>query len=444
MLVAKSITFAPVKRSKEGGFAGLFSVLVALLPFFYQYATPIPVLSLGEAVLLPFILVYLAIDFKKGITTRGFSGFYLLMLLVITVNFIAVIVQPYASFQKSATILMRLIYYSFLIYVGCKHIRVDAFFMTLIAATTVNSVYTIAQYAAHMFLGRDLPTTLSFLPVFNREDLQGRTDLVVHYLYYFRPSGFFLEPSYAALFSAPSLLILLLHERYSKKPYSLLFAAIITIGLVIGTSSMALIAILLGWLCFAARRFVSRNARGQVVISPLGLFAAIALCALVALVLFSPLGEMTLSRANMTGGSAGQRVIRGWIVASQLDLKTFLFGTGLNNVAEFVRYFGVTTQFDENLDYLSSWSSALVSSGIFVLLGYLLFMGRLFFAQKTLVGKVFVLLFVATGFVEAMLYTYRFAFYLLTVLSFINEASIHRKVNAQIDGETRKGQVCYA
>ena len=232
---------------------------------------------------------------------------------------------------------------------------------------------------------------------------------------------------------------MLLHERYSRRSYSLPFAAIITIGLVVGTSAMALIAILLGWFGFAARRFVSRNARGQVVVSPLGLFAALALCTLVALVLFSPLGEMTLSRANMTGGSAGQRVVRGWVVASQLDLKAFLFGTGLNNVAEFVRYFGITTQFDENLDYLSSWSSAFVSSGVLVLMGYLLFMARLFFVQKTLVGKVFVLLFVITGFVEAMLYTYRFAFYLLIAFSFINDASMCRKVNVQIDGETCKG-----
>lgn len=444
MLAAKSMKSAPVIRDKESDFAGLFSILVALLPFLYQYATPIPVLSLGEAILLPFIVAYLVIDLKNGLTDRGYCGFYLLMLLVMTMNFIAVVIQPYASFPKSATVLMRLLYYSLLIYVGCRRIRIDAFFMTLIIAATANSIYTIAQYVAHMSLGRDLPTTLPFLPVFNGEDLQGRTDLAEHYLYYFRPSGLFLEPSYAALFSAPSLLILLLHERYSRKSYSLPFAAIITIGLVVGTSSMALIAILLGWCGFAARRFVSRNARGQVVVSPLGLFTALALCALVALVLFSPLGEMTLSRANMTGGSAGQRVIRGWVVASQLDLKAFMFGTGLNNVAEFVRYFGITTQFDENLDYLSSWSSALVSSGVLVLMGYLLFMARLFFAQKNLVGKVFVLLFVITGFVEAMLYTYRFASYLLIAFSFINDASMYRKINVQIDEETCKGQACYA
>ena len=167
MLAAKSMKSAPVKLNKKSGFAGLFSILVALLPFLYQYATPIPVLSLGEAILLPFIVVYLAIDLKNGLTNRGYCGFYLLMLLVMTMNFIAVVIQPYASFPKSATVLMRLLYYSLLIYVGCRRIRIDAFFMTLIIAATANSIYTIAQYVAHMSLGRDLPTTLPFLPVFS-------------------------------------------------------------------------------------------------------------------------------------------------------------------------------------------------------------------------------------------------------------------------------------
>lgn len=406
----------------NGVFPAVFSVLVACLPFLYQYASPIPVLSLGEMLLLPFIFFYFMLDLKHGIKLCNYCGFYYLMLLVVVMNLLALMIQPYAAFQKSATVLLRLIYYSLLIYVGYRRINVNILLTTLIVAAVANSLYTIAQYVSHMAFGFDLPITLPFLSVFGEENLQGRTDLAEHYRYFFRPSGLFLEPSYAAFFSAPGLLIALLHSQYSEKPYSLLAAAIITLGLIAGTSSMALIAIALGWMCFVFRRSVSHNLRGQIVVNPLGFFAASVLCLMVGIVLLSPLGEMTLGRLSISDGSAGQRIIRGWIVASQLDLKSLIVGTGLNNVAEFVLHSGATTQFDEsNLDYLSSWSSALISSGIFVFMGYVLFFSRLFQKQDTTIGKVFVLLFVITGFVEAMLYTYRFAFYLLIAFSFAKD-----------------------
>lgn len=410
-----------VSSSSRVRFSKLFTALVACLPFLYQYATPISVLSLGEAVLLPFIFYYLVVDLKAGIEKNNYCGFYLLMTLVVLNSFISFILQPYGAFQKSVTILARLVYYSALVYVGYRRIRIDLLLTSLIAGAMLNSLYTLVQYASHMIFGFDLPTTLPYIPVFSEENLQGRTNLVEHYRYFFRPSGLFLEPSYAAFYSAPGLLISLLHSRYYKKGSSLVSAIVITLGLIAGTSSMALISIVFGWTGFVIRRLVSRDCKGQIVVNPLGFFSAITLCLIIALVLFSPLGELTLGRLNITEGSAGQRAIRGWLLAANLDFKTFIIGTGLNNVTEYVSFSGVTTQFDEsNLEYLSSWSSALISSGVFVLVGYVLFLGRLLEKQSSFVGRVFVLLFIATGFVEAMLYTYRFSFYLIIAFSLMN------------------------
>lgn len=414
-----------VSSSNRARFSTIFSVLVACLPFLYQYATPIPVLSLGEAALLPFIFYYLAIDLKSSLEVNKYCGFYLLMVLIILNNFLSFIAQPYGSFQESVTVLVRLAYYSVLIYVGYRRINIGILLITLIVGAMLNSLYTLVQYVSHIIFGLDLPTTLPFIPVFSEENLQGRTNLAEHYRYFFRPSGLFLEPSYAAFYSAPGLLISLLHSRYSNKVLSLVSAIVITLGLIAGTSSMALIPIVLGWGGFVLRRLVSRDCRGQIVVNPLGFFSAIILCSIILLVLLSPLGELTLGRLNIAEGSAGQRVIRGWMLAARLDFKTLIIGTGLNNVSEFVSYFGVTTQFDEsNLDYLSSWSSALVSSGIFALMGYALFFGRLLNKQRSAVGKTFVLLFIATGFVEAMLYTYRFSFYLVIAFSLMNETRL--------------------
>ncbi len=409
-------------NNKGFGFyiAVLFSALTALLPFLYQYGTPVSVLSLGEALLLPFIVGYFLSDLKNGIRKGDYCGFYILMILVLVCNFLALLMQPFCSASKALTVTMRLFYYAFLIYIGYNRIRIDIVLAVLVGGAAANSVYTIGQYATHVYLGFDLPTALPFLSVFDGEDLDGRTNLLEHYKYYFRPSGLFLEPSYAAFFSAPGLVLLLLHERYRRNFTSILLAAVITLGLIVGTSSMAVIAITIGWGGYAVTRFVSRNNRGQYVVNPVGLFVAIFLCCLVTAVLFSPLGEMTLSRLNVSEGSAGQRAIRGWLIVSQMDIKTFLIGSGLNNVAEFVSYTSISTPYDEaNLDYLSSWSSALVSSGVFVFVGYVLFLVRLFKRQGTFAGKAIVLLFVVTGFVEATLYTYRFAFYVLIALMMI-------------------------
>ena len=422
MSVVKRIVLKDKTNYKGFGFyaAVLFSALTALLPFLYQYGTPIPVLSLGEALLLPFLVGYFVSDLRRGIRKGDYCGFYVLMSLVLVCNFLALLIQPFCLPSKALTVTMRLFYYALFIYVGYSRIRVEVVLPVLVGGAAVNSMYTIGQYISHMFLGFDLPTALPFLSVFSGEDLDGRTNLLEHYRYYFRPSGLFLEPSYAAFFSAPGLLLLLLHERYRHKFGSILLAVVITLGLIVGTSSMAVIAMVIGWGGYAATRFVSRNDRGQYVFNPVGLFVAIFLCCSIVAILLSPLGEMTLSRLNVSRGSAGQRVIRGWLIASQMDIKTFLIGTGLNNVAEFVSHASIATPFDEvNLDYLSSWSSALVSSGVFVFVGYVLFMIRLYKRQSTFVGKALVLLFVATGFVEATLYTYRFAFYALIALMMI-------------------------
>lgn len=107
----------------NGVFPAVFSVLVACLPFLYQYASPIPVLSLGEMLLLPFIFFYFMLDLKHGIKLCNYCGFYYLMLLVVVMNLLALMIQPYAAFQKSATVLLRLIYYSLLIYVGYRRIN---------------------------------------------------------------------------------------------------------------------------------------------------------------------------------------------------------------------------------------------------------------------------------------------------------------------------------
>ena len=393
------------------------TVFVVLLPLLAQYRSVIPGVSLGEIALLPFAVAYFAASVAKGGDRRGFFGLYVIFAMVLLANTLAVICQPFCSFSDSVSVLIRIAFYAVLIF--AVRGRIDAVLLCrlLVLLAFANGFYTIIQFVSYQVSGVYLPITLPFLEV---ESSEGgiRLDLDSYYMWSFRPSGFFLEPSYAALFSAPGLALSLLSNKAILEKRADLFAAfVITVGLFLSTSSMGLAILAIVWIAAIFKRIVYRGEDGTTRISSPGLLAAMGIAVFLIAVLFSGLVDSSLSRVS-SGGSFGQRILRGVELAQDMDIRTFIMGTGLNNLTEYVRYYGATTPYDEaNLEYVSAFAGALLNSGILVFIGYMAFSAKLFLSQKDILGKTIALVFIVLCFVEAMTNSYRFAFYVVILFA---------------------------
>ena len=101
-----------------------FTFFIVLLPFLYQYKSPISVISLGELILIPFIGFYL-INFKwDRVRYHCYNGYYLYIFAVILASIMASI-NSYYRIAEFTTVLVRIVYYSLLILVSLKNFDVN-------------------------------------------------------------------------------------------------------------------------------------------------------------------------------------------------------------------------------------------------------------------------------------------------------------------------------
>lgn len=404
----------------------LFTALIALLPFLYQYASPIASISLGEFVLLPFMVKYLLDNIREQRRPGTHYGYYSFCAVVILACLLAAMIQPFFSMPQAMTIILRLAYYALLIYVAKDRIECSVAIKVLVVAAVANSVYMLIQYVTHLLTGTMLTTHLSFLPVFGPEADESRMDLETLYRWTYRPSGLFLEPSYAAFFSAPALCFLSAGWCSKKEWQNLLLALCITLGIIVSASSTGLVALAVFWTVFVARSLISRNGKGEVVIAHMGIFLMAAILIGAVLLLSSSVSDLIISR-TAGGGSIGQRVFRGMELLMNADTATVLVGTGLNNVDQYVQYYGIRTAFDEgNLGYVSSTIGVLLSSGIVAFAMYLGMFYRMFVGQGNPYTKCLVVFLFIFCIFEATLFSYRFSFILILLQAFSSYGSAER------------------
>lgn len=398
----------------------IFTIVIAMLPLFAQYAGAANGVSFAETILLPFVVAYVLTDAVSGKRKPGFYGLYIVLGFVLVVNFLAMVIQPYSSISSSLTVVLRLVFYGLVIYVARSRVYFRLLCLTLVFGALFNSIYVLMQYAIHSFNGSYLPITIPFLQVAETEG-GVRLDLDQYYMWGYRPSGLFLEPSYAALFSLPGVAIALLDsDLFSGRYTGLTISALISIALLASSSSMGLIGLILIWFVYVLKKSLYVGSGGEVRIKPPGILLGMAVLLLGGLLLFSSLGESTVSRIS-SGGSFGQRVIRGFELIAGMDLRTLIIGTGLNNTAEYVNYYSLYTSYDEtNLGYITTYFGALLNSGVLALVGYVVFYMNLIRHGHGFPAKTISILFAVLCIAESMLYSYRFAFYVVIIFAYID------------------------
>lgn len=387
-----------------------FTVLVACLPFLYQYKSFVGTISLGEMLLIPFLVLYLLNDIQNSKFPFKIYDGYPIYIVIILLSMVVCSIQPHFSFLKFSTIFVRMMYYSVLIFVSYKRLDIKFGLRVLVIITTCFSIYSLLQFIAQKLYSVYLPTVLNTGWVFEPE-ANDRINYSIYYRYLYRPSSLFLEPSYYALFSGIGLSASIFGDNETKK--SLIPSLIITLGLVVSGASTALGLIIINWTVYFVDLYFVKKRK----ISLRILVLTMSVIAFIFLVFSSSLSTILLER-TLSGGSFNQRVGRGFTLIENMTLFQHVFGVGINNIDNFVISRAISTAYDEtNLNTVSSFLGTYICSGIISMVFYLkMFYNMYFNRRNTTLSKVLVLSLLFLCLIEVTSFSYRFAFYFVFII----------------------------
>ena len=322
-------------------------------------------------------------------------------------------IHPHFSFSSFITVFLRIIYYSILIYVAYQHFNIDYALKIAINLAILFSLYALLQFTVHRFSGIILPTVINKAWVFEAE-AGLRLDYESYYRWTYRSSSLFLEPSYFAAFCSVGLSSSLFSLEENKNNF--FKSLIISLGIVVSTSSAGLVILIINWFAYFYKMYFKSKRR----ITYKALLITITFVGFAIYVFSSSLAETLLAR-TATGGSFGQRVMRGFIISEHMNFQQKLIGVGINNLGDFVKYNGIITKYDEGpsmLNYASSMIGTYICSGIITLLFYLRFYIKSWFKKNNdVLSRVLILTLLFLSMIEMNSYTYRFAYFVIFIFA---------------------------
>ena len=392
----------------------IFTLFVFFLPFLYQYKGIAPQLSLGETLLAPFLLMFLA---KELFVHKSKTDGYLLLFYFVSC-FTTLLNSAYVYFvpADASTVFIRLVFYGILIYVCRTHICLDYGKKIYIAAVFLFSVYLIIQYVYNLATKDYLPICLNSNWQFPPE---ARPKLNEYYKFTFRASSLFLEPSYFALFSLPSVAILVFDDvKKTLKKYAATLVICVAIILSQATSGVAGLGVIV--IVYVFGRNDTYKKRGTWIRA-----LTIIVVVLISFLYMRYANDSVLVERASTGGSFDLRITRGFITYDALSWIHKIFGVGLNELEPYAKYYYIRTPYDENnLNYCCSMLQTLNISGV---VGFVSLLAYLIHFKKGLNGQTAPALFWILVFImcyESIMFTYRFAFYIVLIEAFARKYSL--------------------
>lgn len=395
-----------IKKDKK-----FFSFLVVLLPFLYQYKSPISNISFGEFILIPFMVYYLIIDLRKKINFSPFNGMYTYWGIALLMTLFAML-QPHFQILAFNTVFIRIVYYSILIYVSYKHINIEYALNVAEILAVFFSIYAVIQFVVHSVNGTILPTIINSSWVFESE-AGIRLNYTEYYRWTYRSSSLFLEPSYFAAFCSVGLCYSVFSSEKSKLHF--VFSLLITLGLVVSTSSAGLFIIIIVWGLYFFITFF-KNGKKMTYKS----FFVTLLFLIFSFYVFNSSMATTLLERTATGGSFSNRITRGFIIADYLNFFQKIVGVGINNLGNFVQNHNIITKYDEvgMLNYASSMIGTYLCSGVITLFFYLRFFIKSWRNRNNdIISKSLILILLFLSAIEMNSYTYRFAFFVIFIIA---------------------------
>ncbi len=400
-----------LKEEKPKTIDSVFAVLVILLPFLHQYKGIGRIISFGEVILFPFIVFFMIraiMNFRLKNVNKPLLLFYGMSLMLTALNCL----NNYFSFTAAGTIIARMIYYMFLVYVARTHFHYSTIAKVYNGLVLLASLYLLLQFAVYHSSGK-------ILPIFLKYEWQFPPDArpLDFYRLGYRPSSLFLEASYYTLFVLPSICINLFSGRRTKLELFALCSA--CLGIVLSTSAAGVLGVGLLFVIFMLRDPWRKSPR-RILIDLIIFFAAVGG---IMYILYAPNSLLLRSRIS-SGGSIGQRVLRGFIVFGKLPESHKLFGVGIGNMESYMIYYHISTVYDESLlNNCASIVQTLVYFGLVGLASLVVFLLAEIKRSKGRIGFPFVIMLIYIMSYENILFYFRFAF-LFIILEAINREEL--------------------
>ena len=410
----------------------MLTVCLILLPILFQFKSPVGVISLGEFLLIPFMVLSLVRIIKKYNgkikVPSGLGIFYFIPVLLLVVPLLSG--SEYFVFGNSLTVIARIIFYFILIVIASYEFDYDKGTKLYLCIGVGISAYLVLQVFGYYVLNVKFPIPLNNPSILFMQREAITVDKYYH-MYGFRPASIFVEPSLYADYFAPLIAILLFDNRKDSfinrigTGKRILIALFFSVTILLTTSNLGLIYCVLLWM-----GFFLLSGESKIIGTKAKLFIFGIVLVLIGYVLTSDKFSYLFSRF-LTGGSLGPRIIRGFIIYSKLPLLNQLFGIGLNNIDPYVRTYGIYTIYDEaDLGFSVTLTNRLITTGLIGLVALVIFVIIQFRHYRTTLSKVLLGLMTVSFLLEAGEYTSGFPF--LFILAMMSGNYSKGKVSEQV------------
>ena len=363
----------------------MFTILLILLPILYQLRSPFSVISMGELLLVPFIVIGFFKCLRKGKgkirVPHGLLAFYFIPVMLIFMS----IWESYFSIVSCTTVILRILYFFILIIIANDEFNVKKGIKLYFNIALWLSLYLILQVCWHYFLNGELPIPRNF-PNILFADRSFITTEQYYHLYGFRPASFFLEPSWYADYFMPLICILLFNKsiaNFLNDKKRIIFAAYFSVTILFTSSSLGVLYVIIAWFFFLFTSYSEMSIKNiyKVFYLLAALFAML-------FVLQSEFFFITIMRF-LNGASIGPRFVRGFIIFDNMNIYHQIFGVGLNNIGNYVSLNGIVTMYDEaDLNYTVTLTNRLIATGIIGTMALIYFWVRQIIEKKSGIAKV--------------------------------------------------------
>lgn len=401
-----------IKYKSNGLLAYLYTIIVILIPFLYQYASPFSFLSLGDFCLI--IVVGISIFFLLCNKNFSFDGSVLkLVCVLLGLNIFPLLQSQFYNIKDSITLIFKMVLYLFAIstctiYFNFKLCKKFYFILAFCFGS-----YLIIQYLTFNLTGKYLPIYLKNEWLFSWEKRPKDLAYIytVTYSGQYRPSSLFVEPGYYALYVIPALAISLLMDK------KIIYPLFITLTLFLSTSGAGILISCFVWTYFFVSKFVTiENKKIKLKINSYFFIFIIS-------VIFVLLLMFTTNIFYRIFNSFNARISRGFIIFHSLPSLNKIFGVGTNNISNYMKYYKITTVYDElNLNSGATYSTYLVQYGIVGYIFLIIFSVKLiknsFSSKLSLCLGLIIILFMIF---EDILFIYRMIFLFSFLIYYVDK-----------------------
>lgn len=338
--------------------------LIAASPILDVYTLPSMPIGIGSISLM----IFMPVVIKHSNLALSLRKFQRMLLFCIYCTFICLITATIEGFNFADPLIRVgvMLYYMAITFVFASvkdnQMIILRSYMSL---AVFSSIIIVFQFVIHYILGTDIFFILKGVPL-NQSTISTYSQYIGKYssmyAYSFRPTSLFLEPSHYALYVSPAIVLFLRNYKYNKR--DLKKAILVSLGILVSTAMTGYLLLAIAWCSLFFDSLKRQKWNTLIIISIVGCIGFVLFLRTEYYSTF--LARISQLLSHSKGSSIEVRLLHGFDVFSTLEARYKLFGIGIGNFSSY----SLANHFLDSIEYMSSISYVLVSSGV---IGFILF-----------------------------------------------------------------------